>query len=357
MLLRIVSFLFYILIITSCSSISNQSDKKKFIDSDANAFGFNNITNLNLIANQGNFDGSYIVALPDFKRFSEFNNFFQIGMIYAIKEQGIENDIEFILQEEIDANKIRENFLIGPLSRELARKIDGLIQKDRALFLNEANQNLYITLGRSPQLNALNKYLDSNEVSRVGIISDSTGDIDSEKIFKDAWFNGSRDIITIDSAPYIDSDSSIRNFLDVSESIERFNKIDKASFSSLEFIPRTRDDIKQILIFPNEATRLYELASLIRFNYGLDYEVIATTSELDEVIDDNEIKLHNISLIDHTYKNTFGYDLNKSRSFCLGYDSMLLAYAISNEIQGEIRGLLGIYNINSDSIEINSYIN
>ena len=44
-------------------------------------------------------------------------------MIYAIKEQGIENDIEFILQEEIDANKIRENFLIGPLSRELARKI------------------------------------------------------------------------------------------------------------------------------------------------------------------------------------------------------------------------------------------
>ena len=36
---------------------------------------------------------------------------------------------------------------------------------------------------------------------------------------------------------------------------------------------------------------------------------------------------------------------------------MLLAYAISNEVQGEIRGLLGIYNINSDSIEINSYIN
>ena len=225
------------------------------------------------------------------------------------------------------------------------------------MFLNEANQNLYITLGSSPQLNTLNKYLNSNEISRVGIISDSTGDIDSEKIFKDSWFNGSKDIITIDSSPYIDSDSSIRNFLDVSESIERFNKIDKASFSSLEFIPRARDDIKQILIFPNEATRLYELASLVRFNYGLDYEVIATTSELDEVIDENEIKLHNISLIDHTYKNPFGYDLNKSRSFCLGYDSMLLAYAISNEVQGEIRGLLGIYNINSDSIEINSYIN
>ena len=113
----------------------------------------------------------------------------------------------------------------------------------------------------------------------------------------------------------------------------------------------------KFIILPRELFLMAFVASLVRFNYGLDYEVIATTSELDEVIDENEIKLHNISLIDHTYKNTFGYDLNKSRSFCLGYDSMLLAYAISNEVQGEIRGLLGIYNINSDSIEINSYIN
>ena len=80
-------------------------------------------------------------------------------------------------------------------------------------------------------------------------------------------------------------------------------------------------------------------------------------SDIDEKIDENEIKLHNITLIDHTYENRFGYDLNKSRSFCLGYDSMLLAHAISNKIQGEIRGFLGIYTINSDSIEINSYIN
>jgi len=332
-------------------------DKKKFIDSDDNVFIFTSTTNLNLIINQDNYNGSYVVALPDYKRFSEFNNFFQLGMIQAIKDQGIENNIEFILQGEVNTSKIRENFLIGPVSKESVKKIDGLIPKDRALFLNEANKNFYISLGRGSQLNTLNKYLDSNEVSRVGIISDSTGDKDSEKIFKNSWFNGSRDIITIDSDPYIDSDSRIKNFLDVSESIGRFDKISKASFSSLEFIPRSRDDIKQILIFPKEATRLYELASLVRFNYGLDYEIIAITSELDDAIDQNEIGLHDISLIDHTYENRFGYDLNKSRSFCLGYDSMLLAYVISNGIQGEIRGLLGIYKIDSDSIEINSYIN
>tara|TARA_B100001173_G_scaffold61588_1_gene51862 strand:+ start:322 stop:1395 length:1074 start_codon:yes stop_codon:yes gene_type:complete len=357
MLLRILSVIFYILIITSCSSIPDQVDKKKFIDSDDNVFIFTSTTNLNLIINQDNYNGSYVVALPDYKRFSEFNNFFQLGMIQAIKDQGIENNIEFILQGEVNTSKIRENFLIGPVSKESVKKIDGLIPKDRALFLNEANKNFYISLGRGSQLNTLNKYLDSNEVSRVGIISDSTGDQESEKIFKNSWFNGSRDIITIDSDPYIDSDSRIKNFLDVSESIGRFDKINKASFSSLEFIPRSRDDIKQILIFPKEATRLYELASLVRFNYGLDYEIIAITSELNDAIDQNEIGLHDISLIDHTYENRFGYDLNKSRSFCLGYDSMLLAYVISNGIQGEIRGLLGIYKIDSDSIEINSYIN
>ena len=35
----------------------------------------------------------------------------------------------------------------------------------------------------------------------------------------------------------------------------------------------------------------------------------------------------------------------------------LIAYAISNQIKGEVRGLLGTYTISANSIEINSYIN
>jgi len=357
MLIRIVLITFYILIITSCSSSPKQLDKKTSIDSSNNIFEFNQISDFKLIANQKIFGGAFIVALPDYKRFSEFNNFFQIGMIYAIKEQNIENDIEFILQEEINSRRIKDNFLIGPVSKDLVKRIDGSIPKNRALFLNESNMNFYIALNNNSQINTLNKYLDSKEINRIGIISDSTSDKNSEKIFKNSWFNGSRDIITIESDESTSSDLRIKDFLDVSESFERFEKIDKASFSPIEFVPRTRDDIEQIVIFPKEANRLYELASLIRFNYGLNYEVIALTSELDGKIDVNEIKLHDISLIDHTYENRFGYDLNKSRSFCLGYDSMLIAYAISNQIKGEIRGLLGIYTINANSIEINSYIN
>ena len=357
MLIRIALITFYILIIVGCSSAPKQLDKKILINPSNNIFEFDQVSDITLDSSQKIYDGVFVVALPNYKKFSEFNNFFQIGMIHAIRDQNIENEIEFILQEEISSSKINGNFLIGPVSKDLVKQIDGSFQKDKVLFLNEANINFYVALNNNSQMNTLNKYLDSKKINRVGIISDSSSDKSSEEKFKSNWFNGARDVITIESDQSSSSDLRIKNFLDVTESVERYEKIDKASFSEIKFIPRTRDDIKQIIIFPEEANRLYELASLIRFNYGLDYEIISLTSELEGKIDPNEIKLHNIFLIDHTYDNRFGYDLNKSRSFCLGYDSMLIAYAISNQIRGEIRGLLGIYTIRSNEVEVNSYIN
>tara|TARA_B100000073_G_scaffold162002_1_gene133931 strand:+ start:443 stop:1525 length:1083 start_codon:yes stop_codon:yes gene_type:complete len=360
MFIRIVLITFYIFIITGCSSSPKQLDKKIYVDSvDSNnsIFEFNQVTDIGAKINDEIFNGLFVIALPDYRRYQEFNNFFQLGIIHAINEHNMENDVEFIFQDEINLNNTTNSFLIGPLSRENVRKIDGSVSKNSALFLNEAESNLYISLGNKSQINVLNKYLDSKKISRIGIISDPQGDKNSEKKFKEFWLNGYRDAITIEADPNMDSENIIKNFLDVSESIERFEKINKASFSKLEFIPRTRDDINQIIIFPKSANRLYELASLIRFNYGLDYEIIALTSELAEKINQNEIELHGISLIDHTYENKFGYDLNKSRSFCLGYDSMLIAYAISNQIKGEVRGLLGTYTISANFIEINSYIN
>ena len=356
---RITLLTFYIFIIISCSSSPKQLDKKIYVDSSEsnNIFEFNQITDIGTKINDEIFNGSFVIALPDYREYQEFNNFFQLGVIHAINEHNITNDVEFILQDEINLNGIKDSFLIGPLSKEGVRKIDGAVPKNSALFLNEAKSNLYISLGNKSQINVLNKYLDSKEILRIGIISDPQGDENSEKKFKKIWFNGYRDAITIEADSNMNSENMIKNFLDVSESIQRFEKINKASFSKLEFVPRARDDINQIIIFPKNANKLYELASLIRFNYGLDYEIIATTSELTEKINQNEIKLHGISLVDHTYENKFGYDLNKSRSFCLGYDSMLIAYAVSNQIKGEVRGLLGAYIISTDSIEINSYIN
>ena len=357
MYIRIVLTIFYILIISSCSSSPKELDEKISFDSKNNTFEFDQVSNLKLTENQKIYGGTFIVALPNYKEFSEFNNFFQIGVVHAIKEHGIENNIEFIIQEELVPSEIKDNFLIGPVSKDLVKKLDGSISKDKVLFLNETKINFNITLDSNSQIKTLAKYLESKQINRVGIISDELNDKEAEKKFKANWFDGYRDIITIEADKQTNTDSRIKNFLDVTESNERYVKIDNASFSLVEFVPRTRDDIQQIIIFPEKTNRLYELASLIRFNYGLNYEIIALTSKLDEKIDSNEIKLHNISLVDHTYENKFGFDLSKSRSFCLGYDSMLIAYALSNNIEGRIRGLLGIYNINSELIEINSYIN
>ena len=57
------------------------------------------------------------------------------------------------------------------------------------------------------------------------------------------------------------------------------------------------------------------------------------------------------------YKNKFDSDLSKSRSYCLGFDALLVSYAIANNVKGEIRGLLGIYQITSDELIAKSYIN
>ena len=37
--------------------------------------------------------------------------------------------------------------------------------------------------------------------------------------------------------------------------------IDKASFSDVKFVPRTRKDFSQIVIFTDNLSRLYEIAS------------------------------------------------------------------------------------------------
>ena len=57
-----------------------------------------------------------------------------------------------------------------------------------------------------------------------------------EELFKKSWFSEDRDAITIDAS--YDSENRIENFLDVSESKQRFNRIDAASFAKVNFVPR-----------------------------------------------------------------------------------------------------------------------
>ena len=247
------------------------------------------------------------------------------------------------------------NFLIGPLSGEIVSKIDGLLLKNQALLLNDAVENYSISLSEKSQIFALESYLLQNEIERLGFIEDEDNSGEQNRAFKRKWLSEDRDAVTIGIKK--NSSDRIENFLDVAESKSRFQMIDKASFSDLEFVPRARKDFSQIVIFTDELTRLYEIASLVRFNYGLDYEIFSLTSNFDKKVDENEVSLHNIRLVDHTYENKYKNDLPKSRGFCLGFDAMLISYAIANNIKGEIRGLLGIYKISDDNLISKSYIN
>ena len=122
-------------------------------------------------------------------------------------------------------------------------------------------------------------------------------------------------------------------------------------------MPRSRSDIKHVILFPQEVDEIYEIASNIRFNYGLDYEISTLTYELTDSLNTNEIALHDILVFGVAEKNAFGYDLRKAKSYALGYDAMLLAYAKSNGFLGEVRGYNAIYNLTSTTINSKSYVN
>ena len=347
--------LLIIIIITSCSSAPKESIAKTEFIPDIEGFKFNGITNIEDYIVENNFQKKCIIASPDHKRFSKFNNFFQLGILTAKNQLKIKNEVEFISQENLNLSEANNNFLIGPVSSEGVSRIDGLLSKNRALLLNDAKDNFSISLSQKAQISTLQNYLKNNNVRRLGFIEDQKNNVEQIKAFKSIWFNAKRDAVTIEAQNK--PSNRIENFLDVSDSKARFKIIDNASFSDVEFIPRTRKDFSQIVVFTEELSRLYEIASLVRFNYGLDYEILSLTSNFDQKIDQNEISLHGIRLIDHTYDNKFKSDLSKSRSYCLGFDALLLSYAIANNIKGEIRGLLGIYQITNDALISKSYIN
>ena len=347
--------LFIVLIITSCSGAPKEhiTKNKPVLLIEGNEFV--GVTRFDDYIEGNQYQNKFIVAAPDHKKFSEFSNFFQLGIIAAKEHLKITNEIKFINQENLNLQDARENFLIGPLSNEIVSNIDGLVPKNNALLLNDAVKNYSISLSEKTQISTLKNYLLKNGVERLGFIEDVDSDFEDVKAFKNNWYAKNRDSVTIqaDSNP----SSRIENFLDVSDSKNRFEIIDKASFSDVEFIPRARKDFSQVIVFTNELSRLYELASLVRFNYGLDYEILSLTSNFNQKVDQNEISLHDIKLVDHTYENRFGSDLPKSRSFCLGFDALLISYAIVNNVEGEIRGLLGIYKFSNDKLVSESYIN
>ena len=118
--------LLIIIIITSCSSAPKESiTKTKFVP-DIEGYKFVGITKIEDYLEKNNYQNKFIVASPDHKRFSEFNNFFQLGILTAKNQLKLTNEIKFINQDNLNLSEANKNFLIGPLSSEIVSKIDGL---------------------------------------------------------------------------------------------------------------------------------------------------------------------------------------------------------------------------------------
>ena len=206
-----------------------------------------------------------------------------------------------------------------------------------------------------------NVFLPSNSISQINALKNYLMQTKNKKIMvagKDASDNIKKLNLDLEYISLSNTDSNqVNEILGVSDSTNRIKKIEQASFSELKSIPRSRDDIEHVVLFPQEVDEIYEIASNIRFNYGLGYEISTLTYGLADSLDTNEIALHNILVFGLADKNNFGYDLRKARSYALGYDAMLLAYAKSNSFFGEVRGYNAIYNLTSTAINSKSYIN
>ena len=112
MISRILYIVIYLLVIISCAS-PVEIKKSEVIFVEEESFLFTGLTEINFDSEDLSFSNSYIFALPDYKDYQEFNNYFQIGVFSAIKHFGIGNKIEFTNQYELNMRRQIKIFLLA----------------------------------------------------------------------------------------------------------------------------------------------------------------------------------------------------------------------------------------------------
>ena len=204
---------------------------------------------------------------------------------------------------------------------------------------------------KEAQFSTINKYLQKSSDSKIAFIHEN---LENSEI---ASHLPELDILEFSLDKQATTSDEIEVLINIKDGQERFKKIDNASFAKINYIPRPRQDIKKIFLSFNTPSRLYEISSLIRFNYGLEYELISLTNNLENDLNPSEIQLHDIKLVDNSYENKFKTKISRSRSYTLGYDLLNVMSLINNSIEGEYRGLGSIYFIDRGKIERFLYVN
>jgi len=335
---------FHIILVSACANVQLENDNERYLKP-IDTLHFTGISNIpqNLIESNVY---EYIFLVPDPNEYESFLTYYQLGVIHAYNDLNIKNSVKFFDEGNL-LNFNQNSFITGPFDPVQVDILDSQGTNLNLIFMNAAKNNMYVPPNSQAQINSLTKHLLNSNASKV-LLAGNNAEENSEKLNQDLDY-------VFFQQPL--SENSIRSTLGVSESIRRYELVKRASFSKVNFEPRTRADIDQIVVFPENEDEVYDIASKIRFNYGLSYTISILTFDLDNSLDSNEVALHQINTFDHAYENPFGYDLKKSRSYALGYDSMLLAYAKSNRFLGELRGYNGIYALSNKKIEATSYFN
>ena len=340
---KFLIIVFHIIFISACSSTQKGNENQKFLEPQ-DALGFIGITQFSQ-ANFNSIQQDFTFLIPEPSEFEYFNTYFQLGILHASKD--LKNTAEIIFLSELNTSNLKtDSFIVGPFTPNLVEQFDNKGKNENLILMGLAQKNVFLPSNSISQINALKNYLMQTKNKKIMVAG------------KDASDNIKKLNLDLEYISLSNTDSNqVNEILGVSDSTNRIKQIDQASFSELKSIPRSRDDIEHVVLFPQEVDEIYEIASNIRFNYGLGYEISTLTYGLADSLDTNEIALHNILVFGLADKNNFGYDLRKARSYALGYDAMLLAYAKSNSFFGEVRGYNAIYNLTSTAINSKSYIN
>lgn len=319
------------------------NENQKYLES-KNALGFIGVTQFSQV-NFNPIQQDFTFLIPDPSEFEYFNTYFQLGILHASRD--LKNTSEIIFSSELNTNNLKtDNFIIGPFKPNLVKQFDNKGKNENLILMSPAKYNIFIPSNEASQINALKERLSLVRNKKIIVAG------------KDATKGLKKLNLNLDYVSLKSSDSNhIKEVIGVEESGNRIKRIEKASFAKLKSIPRSRDDIEYIVLFPLEVDEVYEISSNTRFNYGLDYRIAALTHRLTTSINPNEIALHDVMIFGLAYENDFGYNLKKGASYALGYDAMLLAYAKSNDFIGEVRGYNAIYSISATEIKSKSYIN
>ena len=340
---KLLIIVFHIIFISACSSTQKGNENQKFLEPQ-DALGFIGITQFSQ-ANFNSIQQDFTFLIPEPSEFEYFNTYFQLGILHASKD--LKNTAEIIFLSELNTSNLKtDSFIVGPFKPNLVEQFDNKGKNENLILMGLAQKNVFLPSNSISQINALKNYLMQTKNKKIMVAG------------KDASDNIKKLNLDLEYISLSNTDSNqVNEILGVSDSTNRIKQIEQASFSEVKSIPRSRDDIEHVVLFPQEVDEIYEIASNIRFNYGLGYEISTLTYGLADSLDTNEIALHNILVFGLADKNNFGYDLRKARSYALGYDAMLLAYAKSNSFFGEVRGYNAIYNLTSTAINSKSYIN